>query len=52
VEAGPGGAVATSEALEVRGTTIDSYRMLGRWQFVLVVDDVRPLAAATVDLTE
>lgn len=52
VEAGPDGAVTASEGLEVHGTTIEGYHMVGAWQFVLAVDDGPALATATVDVVD
>ncbi len=52
VSAGADGAVKASQALEVAGTTIEKYHMVGTWQFVLVLDDGPPLASATVELTD
>ncbi len=40
-----------SGALQVRGSTIESYRQVGTWQLVAFVDGV-PLAAASVELTD
>ena len=40
-----------SSSLQVRGSTIESYRQLGTWQLVASVDDVK-LAAASVDPTQ
>lgn len=47
--AGPDGAGTSATALEVRGTPIDAYRMVGAWSFALVVDD-QPLASATFEV--
>jgi len=52
VDAGADGAVKSTQTLEVAGTTIEKYHMVGTWQFVLVVDEGPPLASATIDLTD
>jgi hypothetical protein len=52
VEAGPDGAVTASVGLEVHGTLIEDYHMVGAWQFVLAVDDGPALATATVDIVD
>jgi hypothetical protein len=52
VSAGLDGAVATSQGLEVRGTLIDGYHMVGTWKFTLAVDDGPPIATAAVDITD
>jgi hypothetical protein len=52
VEAGQDGAVTASEGLEVQGTLIEGYHMVGAWQFVLTVDDGPALATAAVDVVD
>jgi hypothetical protein len=44
-----GGGTATA-VLEVRGTNIDGYRMVGTWRFVLVDGAGPPLATQAIDL--
>lgn len=44
-----GGGTATA-VLEVRGTPIDGYRMVGTWRFVLVDGGGPPLTIASIDL--
>jgi hypothetical protein len=44
-----GGGTATV-VLEVRGTPIDGYRMVGTWRFTLVDGGGPPLATAAIDL--
>ncbi len=48
-DADAAGAALARQKLEVRGTPIDSYRMTGRWRFVLAVDGV-PLASAAAEV--
>jgi len=51
-EAGPDGAARASQWLEVSGTTIDHYHMVGTWQFALSVDDGPQIASAAVDVVD
>lgn len=51
-EAGADGVARLSLWLEVSGTNIDHYHMVGTWQFALAVDDGPPIAAAAVDVTD
>lgn len=51
LDAGATGAGSASQGLEVEGTPIDAYHMVGTWRFVLHVDG-SPLASASVDLTD
>jgi hypothetical protein len=51
VAAGPDGAVSNQQALQVAGTTIERFRMVGTWQFVLSVDGT-PLASTSADIVE
>ena len=46
---GSGGGTATA-VLEVRGTAIDGYHMVGTWRFALVDDGGPTLATQTIDL--
>jgi hypothetical protein len=48
----PGGAAKVTQTLQVRGTTIEGYHRIGSWQFLLVVDDGRPLASTSVDIVD
>lgn len=50
--AGADGTAALSQWLEVAGTTIDHYHMVGTWQFALTVDDGPQLASASVDIVD
>jgi hypothetical protein len=50
--AGPDGVATLSQWLEVAGTTIDHYHMVGTWQFALTVDDGPQLASASIDLKD
>lgn len=52
VAAGPGGAVTATQLLEVAGTTIEMYHMVGEWHLTLSVDGGQPLASATVVLCD
>jgi hypothetical protein len=49
---GPDGAGKASQRLEVRGTTIEGYHRIGTWQFLLVVDDGKPLATTSLDIVD
>ncbi len=49
VETDAAGGTATA-VLEVRGTNIDGYRMVGTWRFVLVDGAGPPLATQAIDL--
>lgn len=51
VQAAADGTVKASQKLEVSGTTIETYHMVGTWQFVLMVDGV-PLASTSADIVE
>jgi hypothetical protein len=51
VEVGLDGSVSSQQILQVAGTTIESYRMVGTWQFVLSVDGT-PLASTSADIVE
>jgi hypothetical protein len=51
MDAGPDGRAGTARRLEVRGTPIDGYHLVGAWRFVFVVDG-SPLASATIDVTD
>jgi hypothetical protein len=51
-QAGPEGVATLSQWLEVAGTTIDHYHMVGTWQFALSVDDGPLLASASIDVTD
>jgi len=51
VEVGPDGSVSSTQSLQVAGTTIESYRLVGTWQFVLSVDGT-PLASTSADIVE
>lgn len=46
---GSGGGTATA-MLEVRGTPIDGYHLVGTWRFALVDGGGPPLAIASIDL--
>jgi hypothetical protein len=46
-----GNSGATALTLQVRGTTIESFRQVGTWQVAAWVDDA-PLASASVEVTE
>jgi hypothetical protein len=52
VVADPNGTGKASQTLQVRGTTIEGYHRIGSWQFLLVVDDGRPLASTSVDIVD
>jgi hypothetical protein len=52
VDVGADGTVKASQALEVAGTTIEKYHMVGTWHFVLVLDEGPPLVSAAIDLTD
>ena len=45
------GQASSSSVLWIRGTTVESYRQVGRWSFVAYVDG-QPLASAEAELTE
>jgi hypothetical protein len=49
--AGADGSAAASQRLEVRGTPIHLYHLVGGWRFILVVDGT-PLASAAVDVSD
>lgn len=46
-----GGTGSTSSTIQVRGSTIDTFRQVGTWQLAAFVDGTAQ-AAASVDLTE
>jgi hypothetical protein len=52
VDLGADGSGTTSLEMEVQGTAIESFRQLGRWRFVLAVDEGAPVASSEVDLVE
>jgi hypothetical protein len=49
---GPDGIAKVSQSLEVSGTTIDHYHMVGTWQFALTVDEGPQIASASVDVVD
>ena len=49
---GPDGIARVTQTLEVTGTTIDQYHMVGTWHFALVVDEGPQLASASVDVKD
>lgn len=49
--AGADGKGAASQGLEVRGTRIHLYHLVGSWRFVLLVDGA-PLASTSVDVVD
>jgi hypothetical protein len=49
---GPDGIATASQSLEVSGTTIDHYHMIGTWQFALTVDEGPQIASAAVDVAD
>lgn len=49
--AGADGKGVASQRLEVRGTRIHRYHLVGSWRFVLVVDGA-PLASSSVDVVD
>ncbi len=49
--AGADGAATASQRLEVRGTPIHLYHLVGSWRFVLTVDGAQ-LASASVDVVD
>ncbi len=51
VTAGADGAAAASQRLEVRGTPMHTYHLVGSWRFVLTADGAQ-LASAQVDVVD
>ena len=51
VVVGADGSAVASQGLEVAGTSIEQFHVVGTWQFVLSVDGT-PLASTAVDIVE
>ncbi len=51
LDADAGGKATATQRLEVRGTRIHLYHLVGSWRFVLIVDGA-PLASASVDVVD
>jgi hypothetical protein len=52
VEAGADGTATLRQALEVAGSSIEQYHMVGTWTFALAVDEGPPLVSASVVIGE
>lgn len=52
LQAGPDGAGAASDSLEVAGTPVEGYHMTGTWRVVLSMDGGQALASASVEFVD